>query len=160
VHTGAFEARAYGHLASGLDKAGGRAQAMSVELRIAHTLAVGQEIMETATSQIGARNLASDGVEQSSEFFGVEFSLAAFCPLSSPWGGGAVRSFSEITQIFFDMTAVHNLGGTWRLIDSDVSASLQTRWAKGERSAAVYSAEAFSRAAHPSARFFRGNGDR
>jgi len=61
-----------------------------VELRIAHTLAVGLEITETATSQIGARDLATDGVEQSREFSGVEFFLAAFCPLSSTWGGEAV----------------------------------------------------------------------
>jgi hypothetical protein len=39
-----------------------------VELRIAHTLAVGLEIMEAATSQIRVRDLAADGLEQSREF--------------------------------------------------------------------------------------------
>ena len=63
VHTGAFEARANGHFASGLDNAGGSAQALGVELWIAHTLAVGLEIMETATSRIAASDLASDGGE-------------------------------------------------------------------------------------------------
>ena len=62
MHTGAFETRANGYLASGLDNAGGSAQALGVELRIAHTLAVGLEIVETATSLIGARDLAADGV--------------------------------------------------------------------------------------------------
>ncbi len=90
MHTGAFEARADGHFASGLYNAGGSAQALGVELRIAHTLAVGLEIMETATSRIGARELASDGGEERLESSGVEFFLAAFCPLSSPWGREAV----------------------------------------------------------------------
>jgi hypothetical protein len=71
--------------------------------------------METATSQIAARDLAADGVEQSREFSDIEFFLAAFCPLNSPWGGGTVKSFSEITQIFFGMVAVHNLGRPWKL---------------------------------------------
>jgi len=56
-----FEARANGHFASGLDNARGRAQTLGVEFRIAHTLAIGLEIMETATSQIGARDLAGGG---------------------------------------------------------------------------------------------------
>jgi len=45
VHTGAFEARANGNLASGLDHAAGSTQALGVELRIAHTLTVGLEVM-------------------------------------------------------------------------------------------------------------------
>ena len=93
---------------------------MGVEFRIAHTLAVGLEIMETATSPIGARDLATDGLEQSDELSGIEFFLAAFCPLSSPWGGGTVKSFSESTQIFLGMIAVYNLDGTWKLIVGDV----------------------------------------
>jgi hypothetical protein len=36
---------------------------LCLELRIAHTFAVGPEIMETATSRIGASDLASDGGE-------------------------------------------------------------------------------------------------
>src|SRR5467141_882096 len=120
VHTGTFEACANGHLASGLDNARGRAQTLGVELWIAHTLAIGQEIMETATSQIGARDLAADGVEQSQEFSGIEFFLAAFCPLSSPWGGRTVQSFSHITQVLFGMIAVNNLGGIGKLIVGDV----------------------------------------
>ena len=120
MHTSAFETRANGHFASGLDNAGGSAQALGVKLRIAHTLAVGLEITETATSQIGARDLATDGVEQSREFSGVEFFLAAFCPLSRPWGGEAVEIFSDLTQVLFGMIAVHNLGGLWKLIVSDV----------------------------------------
>jgi hypothetical protein len=43
-----------GHFASGLDNAGGTAQAWGVELWIAHALAIGFETMETATSQIAA----------------------------------------------------------------------------------------------------------
>src|SRR2546430_13453183 len=49
-----------------------RSQTLGVEFRIAHTLAIGLEIMETATSQIGARDLAADGVEQSREFSGID----------------------------------------------------------------------------------------
>src|SRR5437660_10776896 len=105
VHAGTFEARANGHCATGLDHAGGGAQALRVELRIAHTLAVGLEIMETATSQIGARDLVADSVEQSWEFSSVEFFLAALCPLRSSWGDGTVESFSKITQIFFGVIA-------------------------------------------------------
>ena len=45
MHTGAFEARANGNLASGLDNACGSTQALSVELGIAHAVAVGLEIM-------------------------------------------------------------------------------------------------------------------
>ena len=93
---------------------------MGVEFRIAHTFAVGLEIMETATSQIGARDLAAEGVEQSHKFSGIEFLLTAFCPLSSSWGGGTVKSFPDFTQVLFGMIAVHNLGGLGKLVGGDV----------------------------------------
>ena len=48
VHSGAFEARADGHLAPGLHDARGSAQTLSVELRVAHAFAVGLKIMEAA----------------------------------------------------------------------------------------------------------------
>jgi hypothetical protein len=91
VHPGTFKSRANGNLASGLDNAGGSAQALGVELRIAHTLAVGLEIVETTASFLKVGYLAPDGVEQSQEFSGVEFFLPSLRSLSSPWGGPAMR---------------------------------------------------------------------
>ena len=120
MHTGAFEARANGNLASGLDDAGGSTQALGVELGIAHTLSVGLEIMETATRLMGARDLAADGIEQSPESSGVEFFLAVCCPLRSSWRSGTVQSFCDITQVLFGMIAVNNLGGIGKLIVGDV----------------------------------------
>ena len=61
VHPGAFETRADGDLASGLDHPSGSAQALGVELWVAHALSVGLEIVETAARLIGARYLASNG---------------------------------------------------------------------------------------------------
>ena len=55
VHPGAFEPRADSHLASGLDNTGGSTQALSVELRIAHAVSVGLEIMEAAAGLLRTR---------------------------------------------------------------------------------------------------------
>ena len=120
MHTGAFETGGNGHLASGLDHAGGSAQALGVELGIAHTVSIGLEIMETATGLIGARDLATEGVEQSPESSGVEFLFPAVRPLSRSWRSGTVESFSDITQVLLGMIAVHNLGGSGKLIVGDV----------------------------------------
>ena len=120
VHPGAFEARADSHLASGLHYASRSAQALGVELWVAHTLAVGLEIMETATSLVGARNLAAEGLEQSPESSGVEFLPPALRPLSSSWGSGTVQSFSEFAQVLFGMKAVDDLHGLRKLIFRDV----------------------------------------
>src|SRR5258707_675200 len=99
MHAGAFETCADGHLASGLHNAGGRAQAFGVQLRVAHMVSVGLEIVKAATCFLRARDLATDGVEQSLEFSGVEFFLPTFCPLRRAWMSEAVESFSEITQV-------------------------------------------------------------
>jgi hypothetical protein len=63
VHTGAFEARTDGHIASRLHHAGGSAQALGVELRVAHTLAVSLEIVEAAARLLRTRYLVPDGGE-------------------------------------------------------------------------------------------------
>jgi len=60
MHSGTFEACADGHLATGLYNARRSTQALGVKLRIAHTLAVSLEIVETTASLIGARDLAPD----------------------------------------------------------------------------------------------------
>jgi len=73
VHTGSFEPRADSHLASGLDNPGGSTQALGMELRIAHAVAVGLEIVETATSVFGVGDLAPNSGEEDPEFSGVEF---------------------------------------------------------------------------------------
>src|SRR5580658_2517816 len=59
VHAGALEASSNGNFASRLDHAGRSAEALGVELGVAHTLSVGTEILETAASVFGARNLAA-----------------------------------------------------------------------------------------------------
>jgi hypothetical protein len=58
VHSCAFEPRADGYLASGLHNAGGSAQALGVELWVAHTVSVGLEIVKAAAGFLGARDLA------------------------------------------------------------------------------------------------------
>jgi hypothetical protein len=63
VHSDAFEARADGHLPPGLHHASGSAQTLRMELRIAHTFAVGLEIVEATTRVPGAALLATDGGE-------------------------------------------------------------------------------------------------
>ena len=54
------------HAKEYLSDLAGRAQALGPELWIAHTLEVALEIMETATSQIGARNLALNAIRGAS----------------------------------------------------------------------------------------------
>jgi hypothetical protein len=63
VHTGAFETGANRQLTSGLDYSGGSTQTLGVEIGIAHTVAVGLEVMEAAPRFIGARDVAADRLE-------------------------------------------------------------------------------------------------
>ncbi len=168
MHPGSFETGADGHLASGFYNAGGSAQALGVELRVAHTVSVGLEIVKAAARFLGARDLAADGVEQGLEFSGVEFFFSTFCPLGCAWMSDTVEGFSEITQVLFGMIAVHDLGGIrkvilgdvpdpkrsipehdspWRTAEAVSRRSRQTRSANGERAAAVSIAEALSKAA-------------
>src|SRR5215470_11449795 len=65
MHAGSFETCADGHLASDFHNAGGSAQALGVELGVAHTVSVALEIVQAATCFLRARDLATDGVEQS-----------------------------------------------------------------------------------------------
>jgi hypothetical protein len=67
-----------------------------MELRIAHAVSVGLEIMETAASILGARNLAPNGGEENPEFSAVEFFLAPVRPVRSSWASGTIQSFSQI----------------------------------------------------------------
>ena len=60
MHSGTFEACADGHLATGLYNARRSAQALGVELRIAHAFSVGLEIMEAAAGLLRTRYLAPD----------------------------------------------------------------------------------------------------
>src|SRR5258708_19246647 len=57
VHSGAFEPRADGYLAPGLHHAGGSTPALRMELRIAHAVSVGLEIVEATTSVLGPAHL-------------------------------------------------------------------------------------------------------
>ncbi len=63
VHSGSFEPRADGYFAPGLYNARGSTQALRMEVRIAHAVSVGLEIVETATRVLGAAHLATDGGE-------------------------------------------------------------------------------------------------
>src|SRR5216684_1476691 len=58
VHSGSFEPCADGYLAPGLHHAGGSTPALRMELRIAHAVSVGLEIVEATTSVLGAAHLA------------------------------------------------------------------------------------------------------
>jgi integrase len=116
MHAGAFETCADGYFASGFHNARGSAQALRVELWVAHTVSVALEIVKAAACFLRARDLAADGVEQRLEFSVVEFFLPSFCPLRRAWMSETVQSFSEITQVLFGMIAVHNLGGIGKLI--------------------------------------------
>ena len=120
MHASAFEPSANGHLASGFHNARGGAQALGVELWVAHAVSVGLEIVKAATCFLRARDLAADGVEQRLKFSGVEFFLPTFCPLRCAWMSEAVESFSEITQVLFGMIAVNNLGGIGKLILGEI----------------------------------------
>jgi len=47
-------------------------------------------------------------------------SFRRFRPLSSPWSGGTVKSFSEIAQVLLGVKAVNDLGGIRKLIVGDI----------------------------------------
>src|SRR6266516_1373474 len=53
VHSGSFEPCADGYFAPGLYNARGSTQALRMEVRIAHAVSVGLEIVETATRVLG-----------------------------------------------------------------------------------------------------------
>src|SRR5712691_2015403 len=63
VHSGSFEPCADGYFAPGLYNARGSTQALRMEVRIAHAVSVGLEIVETATRVLGVAHLATDGGE-------------------------------------------------------------------------------------------------
>ena len=66
MHTYAFEARANGDLATSLDNTRGSAQALGVELRVAHTFSVGLEIVQATARVLGTGYVAPNGREQRS----------------------------------------------------------------------------------------------
>src|SRR6266566_4465043 len=76
--------------------AGGSAQTLGVEFWVAHAVAVGLKIVETAASILGVRNLAPNRGQQNPEFSAVEFFLPSVRPLRSAWASGTVQSFSQI----------------------------------------------------------------
>ena len=120
MHPGAFEPCTDGHFASSFHHTGGSAQALGVELGVAHTFAVGLEIVQATAGFLGTRYLAADGREQSLEFSGVEFFLPAIRPLPSSWRRETVQSFSEFAQVLFGMKAVDDLYSHRKLIFRDV----------------------------------------
>src|ERR1700741_2537928 len=120
MHPGAFEPCTDGHFASSFHHTGGSAQALGLELGVAHTFAVGLEIVQATAGFLGTRYLAADCREQSLEFSGVEFFLPAIRPLESSWRRETVQSFSEFAQVLFGMKAVDDLPGLWKLIFRDV----------------------------------------
>src|SRR6266853_4232315 len=63
VHSGSFEPCADGYFAPGLYNARGSTQALRMDVRIAHAVSVGLEIVETATRVLGVAHLATDGGE-------------------------------------------------------------------------------------------------
>ena len=75
MHAGAFEAGADGHLATGFDDASGSAQGLFVELRIAHPVAIGFEVVEALPGLFARRDLPGDGLQESVEPSVVEFRL-------------------------------------------------------------------------------------
>ncbi len=93
---------------------------MGVKLRVAHTFAVGLEIVQATARVRGAGYLAPDGREQSLEFSAVEFFLPAIRPLESSGRREAVQSFSEFAQVLFSMKAVDDLHGLRKLIFRDI----------------------------------------
>ena len=96
MHAGSFEPGSNGDFASGLDDPGGSAQTLGVEFWVAHAVSVSPEIVKTAASFLGARNLAPNRGEQNPEFSAVEFFLPLVRPVRSSWASGTVQNFSEI----------------------------------------------------------------
>ena len=91
-----------------------------MKLWVAHTFAVGLEIVQATARVLGAGYLAPDGLEQSLEFSRVEFFLPAIRPLESSWCRETVQSLSEFAQVLFGMKAVDDLHGLRKLILGDV----------------------------------------
>lgn len=120
MHPGAFEPCTDGHFASGFHHARGSAQALGVKLWVAHTFAVGLEIVQATARVLGAGYMPPDGREQSLEFSRVEFFVPAIRPLESSRRSETVQSFSEFAQVLFGMKAVDDLYGLRKLIFRDV----------------------------------------
>src|SRR2546425_6040160 len=110
MHPGPFEPGSDGHFASGLHNASGSTQALGVELRVAHAVSVGLEIVQATAGFFGVSHMAANRGEECLEPSGVEFLLPSFRPLGSSRVGRAIKSFAEVTQVLLGVKAVDDLG--------------------------------------------------
>src|SRR5712691_6343384 len=110
MHPGPFEPGSDGHFASGLHNASGSTQALGVELRVAHAVSVGLEIVHATAGFFGVSHMAANRGEGCLEPSGVEFLLPSFRPLGSSRVGRAIKSFAEVTQVLLGVKAVDDLG--------------------------------------------------
>jgi hypothetical protein len=120
MHAGAFEASADGHLAASFDHAGGDAQTLGVELRVAHAEAVGLGVVQSPAGVFTGRGMAADRGQQSAEAAPVEFLVSVFCLGGGTRVGGAIKIFGEVAEILLGMEAIDDLPGSRKQFIGDV----------------------------------------
>src|SRR2546427_12570294 len=103
MHAGTLQTGADGHLATRLQHAGGGTQTLGVELRVAHSLPVAPQILNTVSSFLGVRGVASDGGEKRSPMPRVEVSVPPMRPHFSVFAAGSVEGLGRLAQVFLDM---------------------------------------------------------
>lgn len=119
MHAGAFEASSDGQLAAGFDHAGGSAQPLLVEIRIAHAVSVGFEVLE-ALPRLFADGEPGNGLQQSIELSIVEFGMPAFRPLGGTHVGGTVDRLAQVAEVLLGVEAINDLDRTREQFLGDV----------------------------------------
>jgi hypothetical protein len=120
VHAGAFEASADGHLAAGLDDSGRGAQALGVEVGVAHAVTVGLEVGQSPASVLAGGSRAADSSQQSVESARVEFLVSPLGPCRGARVGGPLESLGEVAEMLFGGEAIDDLPGLGKQFGGEV----------------------------------------
>jgi len=111
VHAGALEAGADGDLTASLDHTGGGAEALRLELGVAHAMAIPLEILAALARLVVGRSVGLERPHHGGQIAGVEFDVALVRPLPPQLAGHAIHGFGHGAQVLLGMEAVHDLEG-------------------------------------------------
>ena len=101
------------------DHARRHAQALGPELRIAHPVAVADDVLD-ALAGLGRVGVGVQGRDQVSEASGVQLGLPVLCPLLGERRPGPVDGFGHVTQMLLGVVDVDDLDGVGKLLVGQV----------------------------------------
>ena len=86
MHAGAFETGPDGDFASGFEDAGRGAEALPVELRIAHAVAIAIDVKSAPGSIVAVCGIRTESRDNGAQFAVVQFRATGCCPLFGLFG--------------------------------------------------------------------------